>query len=193
MSLDKIYLHWTATNYEWAEPGHYHIVINHEGEAKRLHSNNITLPHTFARNKNAVGIAIACMGGKVWKDFPPTALQIEALCVVTARVAKSLGYAKEDVTIKNIMTHAEAAALRDFPAALAQKVSNKRPMSSAQANEFDKEAVALGMPHCNYGPTVWFDGWPGGYAERWDLAQLKQSDKMGIGGFRLRQRILELW
>lgn len=189
----KIYLHWTATNYNWAEPGHYHIVIGNKGKITRLHPNTNVLAHTFGRNTGAIGIAIACMGGTVWKDFPPQKEQIEALCQVTVKLMKEMGYKKEELTIQNVMTHAEAAANRDFPLDLARRVSGKRPISSVQVNQFDAEAKKLGMPHANYGPTHWHDNWPGGWAERWDLAQLKQNDQMGIGGFRLRQRMLELW
>lgn len=190
--LTKIYLHWTATPYDWKQPNHYHIVITKD-EVVRLHQNNQKLSHTFGRNTNSIGIAVACMGGRGWKDYPPTPGQIEKLCATTAQVATRLGYKLEDINIKNIMTHAEAAANRDFPIHLARKVSGRRPMSSVQANEFDQEAKALGMPHANYGPQIWHDNWPGGYAERWDLAQLKPTDKMGIGGFRLRERIQQLW
>jgi hypothetical protein len=34
----KIYLHWTATAYDWIRPGHYHSIITGDGLVHRLHS-----------------------------------------------------------------------------------------------------------------------------------------------------------
>jgi hypothetical protein len=88
------------------------------------------------------------------------------------------------------MTHAEAAANRDFPLEKAKLVSEwKWPSSTPQVEDYVRKARELGMPHENYGPFSWFDSWPGGFAERWDLWQLKPSDTEGKGGFILRDKI----
>ncbi len=190
----KIYLHWTATSYSWKVPGHYHTVIGDKGVIHRLTPYEQPLnAHTFGRNKNSVAISLACMGGTVWKDFPPQEAQIESMCKEIVSIVKKENWPLEKLDINRIMTHAEAAANRDFAKDIAVKVSNKRPISSVQAEEYDAYARTLGMPHCNYGPTSWQDGWPGGYAERWDLAQLKPSDPMGSGGFKIRERVRELF
>lgn len=181
MEKPKIYLHWSATPYSWKQPGHYHSIITGDGNVHKFHSYDDDLPaHTYNRNYNSVGFAIACMGGKrPWIEYPPTKKQIESLCKETAEVAKKFGYSINDITDKNIMTHAEAASLRDY----------SRDLVVRYGNSSESVAKQKGFPHDNYGPMTWHDGWPGGTAERWDLWQLAPSDKGGIGGFLLRKKI----
>jgi hypothetical protein len=190
-NIKKIYLHWTATDYYWAEPGHYHTVILGNGAVKHLTGYDQPLKeHTAGRNEESVSIAISCMGDSGWEDYPPTNIQIENMCKEAAQLAFKLGWKPEEITINRVMTHAEAAANRDFPLEKAQLVSEwKLPSSTPQADEYVRKARELGMPHENYGPFSWFDSWPGGFAERWDLWQLKPSDPEGKGGFILRDKI----
>lgn len=191
----KIYWHWTGTGYSWAQPLHYHSVITDKGAIKYLTPYSEKLDsHTFGRNTNSVSIAVACMGGKGWQDFPPQEAQIESLCQETVRIMRNNNWGIDKVNINTMMTHAEAAANRDFPKEVAKKVSGMRPISSVQEKEFDAVAQKLGMPHCNYGPTSWYDGWPGaGLVVRWDLWQLKPSDPGGSGGFKIRDRVREIY
>jgi hypothetical protein len=67
------------------------------------------------------------MGGRPdpW-SIPPTEAQLEAMCREAARVARSWGWSEADITIEQVMTHAEAASNRD----------------------------GLWM-HDNYGPVIW--------------------------------------
>jgi N-acetylmuramoyl-L-alanine amidase len=190
-TIKKIYLHWTATDYQWAESGHYHTVILGDGSVKRLTGYDQPLgEHTARRNEESVAIAIACMGERPWIDYPPTQQQIESLCRETAQLAFRQGWQPKDITIARVMTHAEAAANRDFPLEQARKVSEfTAPCSTPQVKAYENKARALGLPHENYGPTEWFDGWPGGFCERWDLWQLKQNDRPGEGGIVLREKI----
>ena len=59
-----IYLHWTATGYDWIRPGHYHSIIGGDGRVHRLHAYSVDLPaHTYGRNRNSVALSCACMGG----------------------------------------------------------------------------------------------------------------------------------
>ena len=59
-----IYLHWTATGYDWIQPGHYHSIIGGDGRVHRLHAYSVDLPaHTYGRNRNSVALSWACMGG----------------------------------------------------------------------------------------------------------------------------------
>ena len=59
-----IYLHWTATGYDWIRPGHYHSIIGGDGRVHRLHVYSVDLPgHTYGRNRNSVALSCACMGG----------------------------------------------------------------------------------------------------------------------------------
>lgn len=195
-SIKKIYLHWTATGYDWKEPGHYHTVITGNGKIHRLTDYTQDLnAHTFARNSNSVGFSISCMAGKAGQEFdttPPTEKQLQAMCEEVARLAKKIGWNADDIDITTVMTHAEAAANRDFPLQLAKKVSGLHPASTPAQNAADAQANALGMPHYNYGPSTWHDGWPGGDVFRWDLWKLKKSDIGGTGGFTLRGRIRKL-
>jgi len=192
----RIYFHWTGTNYTWKEAGHYHTVIGDKGAISYLTPYNEKLPaHTFNRNSNSIALSLACMGGaNPWKEYPPQPEQIESLCQEVVRIMRKQGWTFDKIDMAHMMTHAEAAANRDYPKELAKKVSGMRPISSVQEKEFDGIAQKLGMPHGNYGPTSWHDGWPSaGICIRWDLWQLKPSDLGGIGGFRLRERIKEIY
>lgn len=123
-----IYLHWTATGYDWIRPGHYHVIISGDGRVHRLHATSVDLPaHTWARNSNAVALSCACMGGQPdpW-TLPPTPAQLDSLCAETAAIATSWGWSAEDITIQRVMTHAEAASNKDGH-----------------------------VMHDNYGPVVW--------------------------------------
>jgi hypothetical protein len=113
--MAKIYLHWTATNYNWVRSGSYHTVVTGDGKLNRLHDYNVDLPaHTYGRNNNSIGISCACMGGNPdpW-TMPPTNEQIEAMCKEVARVAQEWGWTEDKISVENIMTHAEAASNRD--------------------------------------------------------------------------------
>lgn len=123
-----LYLHWTATGYDWIRPGHYHSIVAGDGRVHRLHSYDVDLPaHTWRRNSDSVAIACACMGGRPdpW-SLPPTPEQLDSLCREAADVARRFGWTAEMITVERLMTHAEAAANRDG-----------RPM------------------HDNYGPVIW--------------------------------------
>lgn len=113
--MAKIYLHWTATIYNWVRSGSYHTVVAGDGKLNRLHDYNIDLPaHTSGRNSNSIGISCACMGGNPdpW-TIPPTNEQIEAMCKEVARIAQDWGWTEDKISVKNIMTHAEAASNQD--------------------------------------------------------------------------------
>ena len=110
-----IYLHWTATGYDWIRPGHYHRIIGGDGRVHRLHALTADLPaHTWRRNSNSIALACACMGGQPdpW-TLSPTAAQLHSLCQEVAGIARSWGWTAADITIQSVMTHAEAASNRD--------------------------------------------------------------------------------
>jgi hypothetical protein len=186
--VTKLYLHWTATRPDWAEPGHYHAVTDNLGVTRRLtpydqHQGG----STYNRNKNAISIAMACMatkpdGGYEW----PTEKQIDGFCKEAAKIALGLNWLPDEKFLEHrIMTHAEAAANRDYPVDLVEKFSQRRPSS-----DWDHAAQDAGLPHANYGPSIWLDGWPGGDVVRWDLWKLRDADRMGAGGYELRKRIV---
>ena len=189
--IDKIYLHWTATPYDWCQPGYYHTVITGDGTIHRLTPYQQPLPaHTYRRNSRSVALAIACMADHDWSRFPPTPPQIQALCQEVAHLCQALGWEPEQIQRERILTHAEAAALRDFPWELVRQVSGwSAPLTPAIEKHYEYRANLLNLPHENYGPKEWADGWPGGYGERWDLWQLGVGDPPGSGGEHLRHQI----
>ena len=126
------------------------------------------------------------MGGMPWKDSPPTQIQVENMCREAAALALKLGWQPNDIKdlndgVNRVLTHAEAAANRDFPEGLAR-------LGTGIA---DSRAISIGLPHNNYGPSGWPDGWPTGTFERWDSFQVGQSDQKGSGGDKLRKMIRE--
>lgn len=113
--MAKIYLHWTATAYDWVRSGIYHTIVSGDGKLHRMHDYSMDLPaHTYQRNHSSIGISCACMGGEPdpW-SLPPTPAQLEAMCQEVARVAKVWGWTQEQITIQHILTHAEAASNQD--------------------------------------------------------------------------------
>jgi hypothetical protein len=182
MPIEKIYLHWTAGSYNSVPNDAYHTVIKGTGEIIRVVGYDQTMNHTYRRNTNSAGLSCACMGGKVWDDFPPTQKQVENMCRETAELAKKLGWKASDITdlpnVSRVMTHAEAASNRDFDETLVRLGTGVS----------EKRARELGLPHDNYGPG-WHDGWPRGIIERIDFWQVKKSDTGGLGGDILRSMI----
>ena len=180
--IKKIYLHWSATGYNWAEPGYYHSVIKGDGTCVRLTEFSTPLyAATYRRNTDSVSLSMACMeASKGTWGCAPTEAQIDGMAKEAAKIAVGLGWPADAGKLKKlIMTHAEAAANRDYPLELVQRCQGMG----------EGYAISQGLPHDNYGPSSWSDGWPGGPVERWDLWQLRASDKGGAGGFEMRDRI----
>jgi len=112
----KIYLHWNVA--EYTNPvGPYHAVFLGNGKKVQNHPYNTQTSHTYKRNKNAIGLGIAAMGGtkstNKWVN-PPTSKQLIAMANEAANLAKSMNWTKSDINKKNIMTHAEAAFLDGY-------------------------------------------------------------------------------
>ncbi|QIN97222.1 hypothetical protein [Synechococcus phage S-H25] len=149
----QIYLHWTAGSYNH-HAGPYHTTIQGDGKAYRYTGGDydVRTGHTYNRNSNNVGLSVASMGGEAWKSYPPKDIQIESMMKEAASIATGWGWKPTDVTIKRVMTHAEAGSNKDG-----------RRM------------------HDNYGPVMW-----GGNGERWDWLHLKENDRPGTGGDKLR-------
>lgn len=186
--IKRIYLHWTATGYGWAEPGHYHAVVDDKGGVKRLTDYHERLnSHTYGRNKDSVAIAAACMLNSDWKNYGPTKAQVDGMCKEAAKIALGLKWEPNKLFLSHrIMTHAEAAANRDYSLELVKKFSGKSPSA-----DYDHAAQEAGLPHYNYGPSSWPDKWPGGDVVRWDLWKITEGDAGGTGGDKLREKIVE--
>jgi hypothetical protein len=118
--LRSVILHWTGGDYETVYPA-YHFCLSgpcdvrvhasHDLRANmhdlQTDSSTAYAAHTQGRNSYAAGIAVCAMHRATPTDFgrfPLSAQQIEALCIVSAALARTYGIALADVR-----THAEAA------------------------------------------------------------------------------------
>jgi hypothetical protein len=112
----KIYLHWNVAGYD-NPVGPYHAVFLGDGRKVQNHPYDKTTPHTHRRNNNAIGLAVAAMGGTTdtykWVN-PPTITQLNAMANEVANIAKSMNWTKSDINKTNVMTHAEAAFLDGY-------------------------------------------------------------------------------
>lgn len=111
--IDKVYLHWSAGRYSQTFED-YHINITGTG-AIFVSTEDFAqvLAHTWRRNTGAIGITLCCAYdaspdslGLPTGDFPPTNEQIEVMAKVIAVLVDTLGL---EVSLKTVMTHAEAA------------------------------------------------------------------------------------
>ena len=119
----KIFLHWTGGGYESTPSGYYHTVVTGSGRVAHMQDySQFSTPkgHTWRRNSTGVGISMASMhrgvygpsGSGDWTNAPKQA-QIDATAEEVARIAKMWGWSKADIKLNNVMTHAEAASLKD--------------------------------------------------------------------------------
>lgn len=112
-SISHIYLHWSAGHYgSFFED--YHINIDEDGSVFVTGDLTELKSHTWRRNSNAVGVALACCYQGQTSDLgpePPTVQQIESMAQVIAVLADTMGI---PITAKYIMTHAEAADLDGY-------------------------------------------------------------------------------
>lgn len=135
-SLKRLYLHWTAGDYDTLFTDYNGMVecVNGEWAMKLTHdpsdnaigvNDNKPAPHTFERNTGAIGVSIAAMLYATTHDFgadPVTVVGLEHLCALSAAFCAKYGvdtlgtaaggpYAGEP----NILTHGEAGDLPGNP------------------------------------------------------------------------------
>ena len=118
----QIYLHWTGGFYDQTPPV-YHTVITGDGKAHYMNPySDTTLSHTWKRNSKGVGISAAAMGHTPkepyrehlsWAQTPLKDIQVNKMSEEAAKLALAWGWNKNNITIRNVMTHAEAAGLKD--------------------------------------------------------------------------------
>ena len=165
----KIFLHWSADIGSRAYPNRYHSTILADGrKIQEVPYNQFRFGegHTAYKNSQGVGIAVAAMKDWNWSTLKPK--QLDAFTTEAAKVAKDMGYSKSMVNVRNIVTHAEAASMKDGS-------PNTPPMRGAKTDPD------------NYGPTWW-----GGDGERSDFVDLNKADynaQKGVGGDKLRAMI----
>lgn len=110
-----IYLHWTAGGYSSAV-GPYHTIFTGDGKKHRKVDYNKQSSHTYKRNNNSVGLSVAAMGsGSNESNMAqaPTDAQLNAMASEAAQLATNWGWTKNDINIKNVMTHGEAGSNLD--------------------------------------------------------------------------------
>jgi hypothetical protein len=168
-SPGEIYLHWSAGNKATTRyPGKYHTAITGDGKIHRDSPySNRGRAHTAYRNSRGIGIAVSAMAGPSGNYDWANPIQYEAMAQEVADLAKAWGWSKSDITVKNVMTHAEAASGKDGRLNLHQP-----PHPDASTNPD------------NHGPTAW-----GGDGARWDLWHLQKDDPKGSGGPKIREMI----
>lgn len=113
----KIYLHWTAGNYDHDEDD-YHFSIRQDGTVVQTHGFDTPVSATYCRNSGSVSIAMnACVGAIAYEggtfnlgSCPPTKAQIECMAQLIDVIADELGV---PIDIEHVMTHAEAADNKD--------------------------------------------------------------------------------
>ena len=118
-----IYFHWSGGNHN-GRPAPYHSFV--DGAGKIYYNSPYTVDkyeHTWRRNTGSVAIAAAAMGHvgqengyierKGWAENPLKHVQVNSMTLEAARLALAWGWKESDINIRNIMTHAEAAANRD--------------------------------------------------------------------------------
>lgn len=124
-SITKIYLHWSAGHYGLKDNGSrdlaqlylndYHFCVDRDG-AIFTDTDDLTerKSHTWRRNTGSIAISMACCVFATSNDLgdePPTDQQIECMSMAIAAACKGLGL---DITVENVMTHAEAADLDGY-------------------------------------------------------------------------------
>ena len=111
----KIFLHWTAGGGNFKQSGKYHSIVQGDGSIYRAHpyDQRSGVAHTYLRNSTGIGMAVAAMAGSGGNYVWPTGKQIDAMAAEIADIAKKRGWKESDISVKNIMTHAEAASGKD--------------------------------------------------------------------------------
>jgi hypothetical protein len=125
--LERIYLHWSAGDYETVYPSYHYCVAFSSGVPLVVETNDLranmhdvrqsTDPyaaHTAGRNSYTAGIAVMAMRDAQPDDFgefPLTPQTVDALCAVAATIADAFDI---PLDAAHVMTHAEAAIVDGY-------------------------------------------------------------------------------
>jgi hypothetical protein len=125
--LERIYLHWSAGDYETVYTSYHYCIAFAEGaplvvETHDLRANmrevragdGAYAAHTAGRNSYAAGLAVMAMCDASPEDFGPYPLvepAIDAMCRVAGAIARGYGI---PIDLDHIMTHAEAALIDGY-------------------------------------------------------------------------------
>jgi len=122
----KIYFHWSGGIGYNGRPSPYHSFVDGSGKVhyNQGYDQDRNSPgHTWRRNSGSVAIAANAMGhvgqdkgyneAKGWAQTPLKPIQVNSMTLEAAKLALAWGWKESDINIRNIMTHAEAAANKD--------------------------------------------------------------------------------
>jgi hypothetical protein len=125
--IERIYLHWSAGDYETVYPAYHYCIALHDGvpivvETHDLRANMRDAfasdasyaQHTYRRNANAAGLSIMGMRDARPQDFgafPLVQSTVEALGVVAAAIARAYAIS---IDAAHVLTHAEAAIVDGY-------------------------------------------------------------------------------
>ncbi len=139
----KMFLHWTAGGGNFKQKGKYHGIIQGDGSVYRAHPYDQRggVAHTYLRNSTGIGLSLAAMSGGAGNYRWPSDDQVTSMSKEIANIAKNRGWSPNDINVKNVMTHAEAASGKD----------------------------GLLPRNDNYGPTAW--GGDGARWDLWHLTK----------------------
>lgn len=139
----KMFLHWTAGGGNFKQKGKYHGIVQGDGSVYRAHPYDQRggVAHTYLRNSTGIGLALAAMSGGAGNFRWPSDDQVTSMSKEIANIAKDRGWRPEEINVKNVMTHAEAASGKD----------GQLPRND------------------NYGPTAW--GGDGARWDLWHLTK----------------------
>ena len=139
----KMFLHWTASGGNFKSKGKYHSIVQGDGSIFRAHPYDQRggVEHTYLRNSTGIGLSLAAMSGGPGNFRWPSDDQITSMSKEIANIAKDRGWRPEEINVKNVMTHAEAASGKD----------------------------GLLPKNDNYGPTAW--GGDGNKWDLWHLTK----------------------
>lgn len=139
----KMFLHWTASSGNFKSKGKYHSIVQGDGSIFRAHPYDQRggVEHTYLRNSTGIGLSLAAMSGGAGNFRWPSDDQITSMSKEIANIAKDRGWRSDEINVKNVMTHAEAASGKD----------------------------GLLPKNDNYGPTAW--GGDGNKWDLWHLTK----------------------
>jgi hypothetical protein len=161
--LERIYLHWSAGDYETVYPSYHYCVAFSGGIPLVVETNDLranmhdvrrsTAPyaaHTAGRNSYAAGIAVMAMRDAQPNDFgefPLMPVTVDALCAVVATIADAYGI---PLDAAHVMTHAEAAIVDGYFGAsgdderwdIARLVPSPLPLTEEDARRAGEELRA---------------------------------------------------
>jgi murein DD-endopeptidase MepM/ murein hydrolase activator NlpD/muramidase (phage lysozyme) len=104
----KIFLHWSAGDYNTPYPAYHSIVLGSGKKVQNAPYDKDKSGHTAGGNANSVGLAVAAAAGATEDNVktPPTPKQLDVMTSEAANLAKGWGWTAANVD-SNVRTHGE--------------------------------------------------------------------------------------